>query len=307
MSTPLLSVIVVVFNMAREARRTLHSLSPSYQIGVSEDEYEVIVVDNGSTPPFRASESAAGNVRSFYIENASPSPVSALNFGVRQSRGAYVGTIIDGARLLTPGVIRYALRAFRAFPEPIVAVPAWHLGPDIQRFAMRNGYSREVEDALLERIGWPANPYRLFEISTLAASCTEGWFRPMDESSCLIVSRAAFDAIGGYDEQFQSLGGGLASHDIYRRLCALGDHDLVVLLGEGSFHQIHGGIATNAADEDFARRYAIWTAEYQAIRGTPYARLPRATHFLGHIPPEAHRFLVFSAERLANSAPLTRE
>jgi glycosyltransferase involved in cell wall biosynthesis len=174
-SYPLLSIVVVVFNMAREATRTLQSLSASYQVGVSESEYEIVVVDNGSVPPFRPPESRHGNVRYLRIDNASPSPAAALNFGVRQSRGRYVATIIDGARLLTPGVIRYALRAFQAFSEPVVTVPAWHLGPDLQSRAMRDGYDKDVEDKLLERIGWPANAYRLFEISTLPVCLSSGF------------------------------------------------------------------------------------------------------------------------------------
>ena len=43
---PKISIIVVVYNMQREAPRTLLSLSPSYQ-GVPEKEYEVIIVGSG--------------------------------------------------------------------------------------------------------------------------------------------------------------------------------------------------------------------------------------------------------------------
>ena len=48
-----LSVVVVFYDMAREAARTLHSLSRSYQEGLDDLEYEVIVVDNGSHPEQR--------------------------------------------------------------------------------------------------------------------------------------------------------------------------------------------------------------------------------------------------------------
>lgn len=297
---PLLSIVVVVFNMQREATRTLHSLSRDYQTGVSENDYELIVVDNGSVPPFSMDHVAgmAGNVRYFYIDDASPSPARALNLGVAQGRGRYVATVIDGARLLSPGIIQYGLRAFRAFRDPVVTVPAWHLGPDIQRRSMTRGYDRTVEDELLKRIGWPRNGYRLFEISTLSESCNDGWFRPMAESNCLFVSRADYEAVGGYDEGFRAAGGGLVGHDLYRRLCALDGKDLVVLLGEGTFHQLHGGIATNSTEEEFARRYRLWLDEYQALRGQPYSGPQKTAHFLGHIPPQAKHFLSFSAERL---------
>ena len=43
-----LSVVVVFYNMQREAARTLHSLSRAYQQGIDDLDYEVIVVENGS-------------------------------------------------------------------------------------------------------------------------------------------------------------------------------------------------------------------------------------------------------------------
>ena len=49
---PALSVVVIVHNMAREAPRTLLSLSAGYQRHIRPEDYEVVVVDNGSTPPF---------------------------------------------------------------------------------------------------------------------------------------------------------------------------------------------------------------------------------------------------------------
>ena len=39
---PKVSVVVVVYNMPREARRTLHSLSAEYQRHIDADDYEVI-------------------------------------------------------------------------------------------------------------------------------------------------------------------------------------------------------------------------------------------------------------------------
>jgi hypothetical protein len=48
---PALSVIAVFHNMAREAPRTLFTLSAQYQRGFYPDDYEVIVVDAGSSAP----------------------------------------------------------------------------------------------------------------------------------------------------------------------------------------------------------------------------------------------------------------
>ena len=43
-----LSVVVVAHDMSRELPRTVRSLAPDYQRGVKADDYEVIVIDNGS-------------------------------------------------------------------------------------------------------------------------------------------------------------------------------------------------------------------------------------------------------------------
>ena len=57
-----LSVVVVVYNMRRAAARTLLSLSARYQRGISSEDYEVIVVENGSSAPLdRDAISALGS------------------------------------------------------------------------------------------------------------------------------------------------------------------------------------------------------------------------------------------------------
>jgi glycosyltransferase involved in cell wall biosynthesis len=296
---PTLSVVVVVYNMDREARRTLYSLSTRYQREVNERDYEVIVVDNGSVPPFPGAfvEGLAGRFEYCYVENARPSPASAVNFGVRRSRGEYVGVMIDGARVASPGILQYGLRAFRAFRNPVVTTLAWHLGPDIHRRAVeRYGYDRHREDELLERIRWPEDGYRLFEIATLAGSSRDGWFAPKSESSSLFMCRKSFERLGGYDERFDQPGGGLVNMDTYIRACEMPDAELVMLLGEGTFHQIHGGVMTGATEEEGQRKLAAWAAQYTAIRKMP-PRVPgRKPHYVGHVPPPALESILASAE-----------
>jgi hypothetical protein len=298
--TPLLSVIVVLYNMAREGRRTLHSLSPAYQRGIAADDYEVIVVDNGSTPPFPPDlvRAHGGRFESLYLEGASPSPAAAVNRGVRASRGRYLGIVVDGARMASPGLLGYALRAFRAFDNPVITAPAWHLGPDVHRRAVeRFGHTQAMEDALLERIRWPEDGYRLFEIAALGGSSADGWLGPMSESSSLFLTRESFERLGGYDERFDRPGGGLLNTDTYVRACGLPDADLVVLLGEGTFHQMHGGIMTGASTSGAARQLAEWSAQYTEIRGTAPAAPTRAPHYIGHVPCSARPSLLASAQR----------
>ena len=106
---PLLSVVVITYNMRREALRTLTTLTPAYQ-GISGDLFEVIVVDNGSSSPLgqQAVESVDSSFRYVGLPPGNPSPAAALNHGVALSRAPAVALMIDGARMLSPGVIRYA-------------------------------------------------------------------------------------------------------------------------------------------------------------------------------------------------------
>jgi len=71
---PQISVVVVLYNIPREAPRTLYSLSAAYQQHIAAEEYEVIVVDNGSTPPFDPAvlDKLRGNFRLIRIDPAPP-------------------------------------------------------------------------------------------------------------------------------------------------------------------------------------------------------------------------------------------
>src|SRR3954454_14488128 len=98
---PVISVVVVVYNIPREAPRTLLSLSASYQRDILPDDYEVVVVDNGSDPAVDP-EMVAGfgdNFRLIRIDPAPPSPAYAVNRGIAEARGDIVGVMVDGARI----------------------------------------------------------------------------------------------------------------------------------------------------------------------------------------------------------------
>lgn len=286
--------MVVVYDMAREAPRTLRSLSPAYQRGVDQDDYEVVVVDNGSPQPLVAAEveALAPNARLHRLDDAGPSPAAAVNAGVALARGRSVGVLLDGARMLTPGVVRHALLALRLHPRPVVATLAWHLGPDHQSRSVAAGYDARAEDALLAAIGWPADGYRLFEVAALAGSNAAGWFAPMAESCCLFLRRALFDELGGYDERFDLPGGGLVNLDTFVRACELPGTELVVLLGEGSFHQVHGGVTSNAE----GGLPSAFHEQYVRLRGRRFAPPVKPVTFLGAVPPQALAFVEASAQ-----------
>jgi len=295
---PIVSIVVSVFNMQREAKRTLLSLTSKYQEGVSEQDYEVIVVDDGSSAPLSA-DYVAGlrpNFKYYYFENTSLSPAPAINFGVRQSIGRAVGIMVDGARILSPGIIKYALRAFKIFQNPVVSTLGWHLGPDVQMRSILNGYNQKVEDQLLESVDWPKDGYRLFGISSFAGSSSNGWFMPIAESNCLFMYRETFDELGGLDERFELPAGGIVNHDTYIRACELPDSELVVLLGEGNFHQVHGGTTTNISEQENHIHWKKCEEEYINIRAKKFVFPRKCPEYIGHVPPQALKWILYSAE-----------
>ena len=288
MSKPRVSVIVVVFNIPREAPRTLYSLSAEYQRDIAADDYEVIVVDNGSDPPFDAGilESLSGNFRLIRLDPAPPSPAHAINVGLAAARGDVIGVMIDGARMVTPGLLHFARAGVGLYPRAIVSGLGWYLGLDQQRWALECHYDRAREDALLASIEWPADGYRLFEIAALDETTVDGWFGTVAELNGLFLSRQSWDLMNGADERFDAPGGGFLNLDIIIRACELADSRLVILLGEGTFHQLHGGIATNARPGAIQEAVASWRAQYQEIRGRPWSPpASRQRSFLGVLPP----------------------
>ena len=289
-SKPAVSVVLVVYNIPREAPRTLYSLSASYQRHIDPDDYEVIVVDNGSTPPFdpKVIEDLCGNFRLIRMHPASPSPAQAVNRGILEAKGDVIGVMIDGARLVTPGLIHFARHGVGLYSRAVVATLGWYLGYDLQSWAIKAGYNQAREDALLESICWPEDGYRLFEIATMDESSFDGWLAPIGESNALFLRRELWDMLGGMDDRFSEPGGGLINIDLFRRAGDLPGAELVILLGEGAFHQVHGGTATNAAVEDFPALLARWTKRYEEIRGPfayPSFKNPRS--YLGTFPRAA--------------------
>jgi hypothetical protein len=293
---PELSVVVIGYRMARELPRTLHSLSPAMQRGIAAGQYEVIAVDNGSPEPVRFDDCTATGMRLSWhrLEAAPPSPARAANVGLGQAQGRLIGVMIDGARLASPGLLAGALLAARLAERPVIASLGFHLGPAVQMESVRDGYDQREEDRLLEASGWTEDGYRLFDISVPAGSSAGGFFQPIAESNALFMPRALWDELGGFDERFVSPGGGLLNLDTYVRACELPDTRLIVLLGEGTFHQVHGGIATNAPVSPWDQFHD----EYVRLRGKNFAPPEREPIYLGRVAAPALRLIEESA-RLA--------
>ena len=265
---PFVSIVVVCYNMKRELPQTLYSMSPAFQQGVSKDDYEVILIDNGSKEPPQLEDFAHldMNLSVYSMQNPTHSPVAAINFGINQSIGRFIGVCIDGARLISPGLIAQARDALSIHERGVVGARGRYLGVKFQRDAMKDGYNAEQEDALLIQSGWKEDGYRLFDISVFDESCGPTWLTPMAESNALFMSRALWKELGGFDTRFTSRGGGLVNLDTWSRAIQLPNVTAVCLMGEATFHQIHGGVATNGT-HDAIREFFN---EYELIRGVEF-------------------------------------
>ena len=278
---PALSVIVIFHDMPREAERTLYSLSRKYQGLADRVPYEVVAIDNGSSKPL-----SLNLVRSFgpefnyhYIDTNDPSPCATINRFVASARYDNVMVMIDGARMLSPGVTELTFRALEAFTHPFVYTLGMHLGARPQNYLVSAGYNASIEDQLLDSVDWKSNGYSLFSISTPGLSSTRGFFSKLSESNCFTLSKSDFVELGMYQSRFKSPGGGLCNLELFNRLNIADRIQPVMLLGEATFHQFHGGIATNVPIDQHP--WESMEKEYTEIIGEPYENKFRPPLYLG--------------------------
>jgi len=266
---PRIAVVVVCYKMNRELPRTLLSLSLPYQRDIERTDYEVVVVDNGSPEPPSVDDFAHLdlNLRIIHQSSPTPSPVSAINNGVAHTDAPIVCVYIDGARIASPRLLATAREALLAGPRVFVGSRGRYLGPKFQRESMLEGYDQAAEDLLLAESDWTNDGYRLFERSVFDESSGPTWFDPVAESNSLFMWRTLFDELGGFESRFTSAGGGLVNLDAWRRACEAPDTIPTLLLGEATFHQVHGGVATNGTlkkvDDFYTEYFQIHGREFE--------------------------------------------
>lgn len=291
-SNPRISVIVNVYNMKREAERTLFSLTTNYQHGINAKDYEVIVVENGSTEPLEESwiKNFGENFHYVYFDSKSPSPCAAMNYAVFKAKASLLMCCIDGARILSPGILKYALLAFKLHENPFIYTMGMHIGPELQNILVSIGYNQNKEDELMKTIGWRNNGYELFKISSVAMSSKDGFFSELNESNCFSMKKSDFIDIGGFEEKFVSPGGGMVNLDLFNRVHEDVKYSPIMLLGEATFHQFHHGVATNVPLEQHPINEML--KEYEIVRGKQFQNIYRRPEYYGWLTPKYHSTLM---------------
>ena len=291
-----LSVVVIFYNMRREAAKTLYSLSKKYQKKTDGLKYEVIAIDNGSTEPVdEATVTSMGeNFRYIYFDAHTPSPCEALNYGVKLAQGRLITLCIDGARILSPGILHHSMLASRLYENACVYTLGMHIGFKPQPDLAEDNYSQTEEDKLIAAVDWKRDGYSLFDISSVALSSGKGYFSKLNESNCLTMRRSTYKKIGGFDERFKSPGGGLTNLEFFNRVNAIADIHPVMLLGEATFHQFHNGTSTNVPRKDHP--WKKMEEEYTVITGKPYRPYHRKPVYFGEIHSKCYHLFVHSEE-----------
>ena len=283
---PALSVIVIFHDMPREAERTLYSLSKEYQGLADSVPYEVVAIDNGSSKPlsFNLVRSFGPEFSYHYVETNNPSPCATINRFAVSARYDNLMVMIDGARMLSPGITELTFRALAAFTHPFVYTLGMHLGARPQNYLVSAGYNASIEDQLLDSVDWKSNGYSLFSISTPGLSSKRGFFSRLSESNCFTLRKKDFLKMGLYRSEFTSPGGGLCNLELFNRMNDSDWIQPIMLLGQATFHQFHGGVAANVPIEQHP--WKAMEREYAEIMGGPYKNSFRRPVYLGSFREE---------------------
>ena len=296
-NTPKVSVILIAYSMSQQLENTLLTLAPDYQQGVDGGDYEVIVIENSSGDNLAPEKVAAlpDNFRYLLREETAVSPVYAVNEGFAMCRAPLICLMIDGARMVSPGIIQTALQAYAISKDAIIAIPGYHLGQEEQHLVAGQQDQETHESQLLASVDWQTDGYELFSISTFSGANRLGYLNPIMECNCLFASAESFAAIGFANTEFQLPGGGSVNLHMYRSLGMLPGSKFYLLPGEGSFHQYHGGVTTSSYEEreaDIAKHnvqlQSFWPGGFHGLR--------RDASLLGRVPLQAKKFLLESLQ-----------
>ena len=196
---PQVSIIIPAYNAARFIGKTLESV-----LAQTLQDREIIVIDDGSKDDTAQVVAGYAGVRYVHQPNAGVS--AARNHGARVARGEYLA-FLDADDIWHPAKLELQMQAFARHPQSIFG--RTQITKDTQ---LLEAFSqlREV----------PPLRYHLepdFETS---------FFYPYLTTSTVVVTRRAFEAVGGFDTQLR------IAEDIDFYLRVLADAPAVLVIDE---------------------------------------------------------------------------
>jgi GT2 family glycosyltransferase/tetratricopeptide (TPR) repeat protein len=237
----LTSIVLVTFNQVDYTRQCLESIR-----FVTDEPYELIVVDNGSTDGTAEYLRAAPDVR--LIENADNRGFpAAANQGIRASRGRQV-LLLNNDTLATTGWLCRLLAALESDPKIGLVGPVSNCVSGEQQIPI-------AYDDLsgLDGFAWEHGQRH------------HGQYQETDRlvGFCLLIRREVIDRIGLLDEQFGI--GNFEDDDYCRRAAAAGYRAVVA---RDAFVHHFGGASFKASGVDFAglleRNRQLFDEKWQA-------------------------------------------
>lgn len=191
---PAATVIITTYN-----RRDLIQVAIASVLEQSFTDFELLVVDDGSTDDTAAVVGQIGDPRIRYIHQENAGLAAARNTGLRLARGEYIAFLDDDDAYL-PDKLRVQVAAMRDHPEVGLVSGGWI-------------YVDEQGACLSENRPWQWRP-RL-DLDTWLVAC------PVITCSVL-VKRAWLNRIGGFDESISRARLGAEDWDAWLRLAHAG-------------------------------------------------------------------------------------
>lgn len=174
MGTPKVSILVRTYNRERFIGETIESI-----LGQSYQNFEILVVDDGSTDGTEALIKLVHDERIRYHYQPNQGQTSAMNTGVRMAIGEYLA-ILDSDDLWLPEILRTALEHLES-------------DPSAGMFYGRASSIDEFGNPLAPILGCPLK-YRDEPMkSLLYGDCVS--------PATIVIRRSCFDRIGLFDEE----------------------------------------------------------------------------------------------------------
>ena len=197
--------------------------------------------------------------------------------------------MIDGAHVLTPGVLHFGMLGLSTYAPAVVSDAAVVRRPRRAARGRGQGLRRGLRGPALraDRMAGrrlPAVRHRALHRRPRLVR------RAVGEQLHLRAALAARPGRRDGPRASIAPGGGFANLDFFERMTTSPRINLVTILGEGSFHQVHGGTTTNAP-ESAERKELLgsYGEQYAEIRGNVFKSPAKIVHYVGALPDAARR------------------